>query len=96
MKKFEVKLVTRYHSLCQIPYYSCLCRTKETAESYFKVAKDKIMPEITDDWRIDIDKDDEFEADYNGYRDYFHLFIQEIETDDEFTEGEWRKGYLEE
>ena len=94
MKAFEVKVVTRSHSLCQIPYYSCLCRTKETAEDYFKVAKEQIMSKITNEWNVDKDKDDEFEVDYEGYRDYFHLFIQEVETDGGFAEGEWRKGYL--
>ena len=96
MKAFEVKVVTRFHSLCQIPYYSCLCRTKETAETYFKMAKERTVSKITNEWNVDKDKDDEFEADFGGYRDYFHLFIQEVETNYEFIEGEWRKGYLSE
>ena len=95
MKKYEVVLVHRVHSLVQIPCYSYAYTSREKAEGFFKQLKaDAVEAFQTEDWVIDKDDPFEYEADISGYRDYFHIFISEAETDKDFTDGECTKCYL--
>lgn len=97
MKKiYIVHITNRVHSLVQIPYYECAFTTKEKAVECFNAEKADFMKnrEHPDWWVTDIDDAEEFEANISDFRDWWHLYIYETETDEEFVEGEWTRGDL--
>lgn len=96
MKAYIVHITNRVHSLVQIPYYECKWATKEKAKECFDFNKEDFLKERRhpDWWEIDIDEPEDFEANMFDFRDYWHLYIYETETDEEFVEGEWTKGNL--
>lgn len=96
MKTYIVHITNRVHSLVQIPYYECKWASKEKAKECFDFSKEDFLENRChpDWWEIDIDEAEDFEADISDYRDYFHLYIYEAETDEEFVEGEWKRGFL--
>lgn len=96
MKTYIVHITNRVHSLVQIPYYECKWASKEKAKECFDLSKEDFLKNRPhpDWWEIDIDEAEDFEADISDYRDFYHLYIKEAETDEEFVEGEWTRGFL--
>ena len=96
MKAYIVHITNRVHGLAQIPYYECKWATKEKAEECFRENKEDFLKNRPnpDWWEIDTDEAEDFEANISCFRDWWHLYIYETETDEEFVEGEWTRGYL--